>query len=103
MSSRLPVNSRIVSDIARRGGNRLIDRAVADVLPTLLSQASGKTSLLGRIAGFMAVRIASRSVPGAVIVGGGLLAKAIHEKRKADRAKAIAAAPPHPEKDSPIS
>lgn len=66
--------NRILAEIARRGGGKLLNR----VLPA----TGGKTSLLGGIAGTMAVRIATRSVPGAIVVGGALLAKKLHDRRR---------------------
>jgi hypothetical protein len=82
----LPVNKGLLAGIARRGGNRVIDRVVSDLMPA----DTVKPSIGKRIVGAALVRIASRSVPGAIIVGGGLLARAIHRKRQEERAKQAA-------------
>jgi hypothetical protein len=79
----LPVNKGLLAGIARRGGNRVINRVVTDLMPA----DEVKPSIGKRIVGAALVRIASRSVPGAIIVGGGLLARAIHRKRQEQRAK----------------
>jgi len=79
----LPVNKGLLAGIARRGGNRVLNRVVTDLMPA----DEAKPSIGKRIVGAALVRIASRSVPGAIIVGGGLLARAIHRKRQEDRAR----------------
>ena len=47
--------------------------------------------IAGKIAGAALVRVATRSVPGAILVTGGLIAKAVHDKRKAKRVAKAAA------------
>ena len=44
--------------------------------------------LLGVVAGIVVMRIATRSVPGALLVGGGLLAKTLYDRSKERQAKA---------------
>ncbi|HZF46209.1 MAG TPA: hypothetical protein VEZ26_07735 [Sphingomonadaceae bacterium] len=44
--------------------------------------------LVGTIALTAATRLATRSVPGALVVGGGLVAKALYERRKRKREEA---------------
>jgi hypothetical protein len=41
--------------------------------------------LLGAGLGIIATRIATKSVPGALLVGGALLAKTLYDRRKAQR------------------
>ena len=82
----LPVNKGLLAGIARRGGNNVINRVVGDLMPA----GTPKPSIGKRLVGLALVRIASRSVPGAIIVGGGLLARAIHRKRQEDRARQAA-------------
>ena len=43
----------------------------------------GSNGLLGAGLGIAATRIATRSIPGALLVGGALLAKTLYDKRKA--------------------
>jgi hypothetical protein len=61
------------------------------VLPA--AEAGAKGSLLAGIAGAALVRVATRSVPGAIVVGGGLLAKTLYDRRRAKRATGSKAAP----------
>ncbi len=83
---------KIITALARRGGNRLIDLTLdkftgAKVLPEDPALPKKRPTLLGGLAGAAAVRIATRSVPGAIVVGGGWLAKTLYERRRAKRAK----------------
>ncbi len=52
------------------------------VIGELIGRRSGN-GILGAGIGLVATRIATRSVPGAVIVGGALAAKAVYDYRKA--------------------
>jgi len=78
----MPIDHKLIGKIAKRGGGRLIDQTVSRLLP----EAGSKASLGGKLVGAALVRIASRSVPGAILVGGGLLARALHKKRQEARA-----------------
>ncbi len=78
---------RIITTLVRRSGNRLIDLTLGRVLPDDPALPHQRPTLLGGLAGAAAVRIATRSVPGAILVGGGLLAKMLHEHRLAKRTK----------------
>jgi len=82
MAVKLPLDNKLIAKIARKGGNRLLDSTVSQLLP----EEPGRFSLTGRLVGAALVRIGSRSVPGAILVGGGLLARAVHRQRKAARA-----------------
>lgn len=84
-----PMTKVIMADLALRGGGELLRRVVET---SLLGRAVGKGKAKKIIkSGSMgqtllrtaAVRIATRSVPGAIIVGGGLLAKALYDRKKA--------------------
>lgn len=77
---------KIITTLARRGGNRLIDLALGKVLPDDPAQPTKRAGLLGGLAGAAAVRIATRSVPGAIVVGGGLLAKTLYDRKRAKNA-----------------
>ncbi|MFC3101966.1 hypothetical protein [Altererythrobacter lauratis] len=49
--------------------------------------AAPKPSLPARIAGVIALRVATRSVPGAALVGAGMLAHTLYKRGKARRAE----------------
>lgn len=78
-------NNRILAEIARKGGGRLLNTAVAKALPGDGDGKPSRKTLLGGIAGALAVRLATRSVPGAIMVGGGILAKTLFDRRRARR------------------
>ncbi len=83
-------DNRILARIARRGGGRLLNLAVDRFLPTAPVPPADKParpgkSLLGPLAAAAVVRLATRSVPGAIVVGGGMLAKRLYDRRRARR------------------
>jgi hypothetical protein len=84
-------DNRILAEIMRSGGNRLLNRAIDKVLPvapateTAAAETPAKKTLLGGIAGAMALRIATRSVPGALVIGGSLIAKRLYDRRHGKR------------------
>ncbi len=89
---------KIIADLARRGGNRLIDLTLGKVMPDESAQPKKRPTLIGGLIGVAAVRIATRSVPGAIVVGGGLLAKTLYDRKQAKQAaKAEAAGKTTPE------
>ena len=59
-----------VGSAARRGARR-----------STQSRSAG-SDILGIVVGAVAARVATRSVPGAILVGGGLLAKYLWDKRQ---------------------
>jgi hypothetical protein len=75
-------DNRLLARIARQNGGKLLNSAIDTLLPVDAAKA-GKTSLLGGIAGAVAVRVATRSVPGAILVGGAVLAKRLYDQRHA--------------------
>jgi hypothetical protein len=93
-----PVTRAILAGVAMRTGSSLlkrsVDRGILGAAPEALkaaAKAAGakaakapkpKRSLGARLLTAAATRIATRSVPGAIIVGGALLAKTLHEHRK---------------------
>lgn len=79
--------NRILATIIRQGGGRLLNTAIAKALPDEPAE-TGKKNLLAGVAGFIALRVATRSVPGAIVVGSGLVAKKLYDRRKAKAAKA---------------
>lgn len=83
------MNKRLISIIARRGGGRLLDSAVKRLLSMVPAAADAtepaKRSVTGALAGAALTRIATRSVPGAIVVGGGMLAKLLYDRRRASK------------------
>jgi hypothetical protein len=96
------VDDRLLARLVRHGGFRLFDRAVALVLPNPAKAL--RRSLTQRIANAALLRIATGSVPGAIVVGGGLLARHFHLRRK-EQAEASAASgeTPHPALPAPTT
>ena len=84
---------RILSSMMRQGGGRLIDAAVRRTLPDKPEPSSGKSNLLRGIVGAVAMRVATRSVPGAILVGSAALAKKLYDRRQSRRAPAEKPAP----------
>lgn len=90
-----PATNLILADIAIRGGGRLLRHAVEQTLLGV-KYPKGKArdivkgrSMIQTLIGTAAARMATRSVPGALIVGGGLLAKTLYDRSK-NRAQAEA-------------
>lgn len=95
-----PMTNMILADIALRSGGALLRRAVeTGLLGAALGAASkgkGKKAAAGKVikgrsmaqtlVGTAVARIATRSVPGAIVVGGGLLAKTLYDRRKGKQA-----------------
>lgn len=88
-----PMTNLIIADLALRGGGRLLRNAVErTVLGAKYSKSDAKDLVRGRtmtqtLVGTAIARIATRSVPGALLVGGGLLAKTLFDRRQS-KAKA---------------
>lgn len=63
-------------------------RTIVKMIPAVVGGTVGKATagkgLLGAGIGMVAARIASRSVPGAMLVGGALVAKYLYDKKKAE-------------------
>jgi pyruvate/2-oxoglutarate dehydrogenase complex dihydrolipoamide acyltransferase (E2) component len=91
----------LLARLIRQNGHRLVEKAV-DALVKKQSAATKpsapakprataenpsappkRPSLPRRIAGAALMRVASRSVPGAIVVGGVLLAKHLHDRKQA--------------------
>ena len=97
-----PVTRTILAGIAMRAGSRLlkqgVDRGILGAAPEVLKSAAKaagakaaekaakapkpKRGIGTRLLTAAATRIATRSVPGAIVVGGALLAKTLHDHRK---------------------
>ncbi|WP_342356657.1 hypothetical protein [Novosphingobium aerophilum] len=83
-----PMTRMILADLVLRGGGALMRRAVEqNLLGRTLGKGKAQKIIKGRtmgqtLLGTAVARIATRSVPGAIIVGGGLLAKALYDRKK---------------------
>jgi hypothetical protein len=78
------VSNRLLARIARQGGGKLLNLAVGRLLPVekeVKKVPLHKRSLTKGLAGAAITKIATRSVPGAIVVGGGLIAKALYDRR----------------------
>jgi hypothetical protein len=87
-----PMTNLIIADVALRGGGRLLRRVVERTLlgikysPDKARDIVKGRSMTQTMVSTVVARVATRSVPGALAVGGGLLAKTLfdrHRKRKA--------------------
>jgi DhnA family fructose-bisphosphate aldolase class Ia len=85
------MDNRLLARLVRQHGGKLLDLAVDRLLPETAPAApeapKKKSSLTGKIASAALLRVATKSVPGAIIVTGGMLAKRAHDRRKAAKAK----------------
>ncbi len=91
-----PMTNLLIADLALRGGGQLLRHMVertmlgAKFSPAKAKNIIGGRSMLQTLLGTAAARIATRSVPGAILVGGGLLAKTLFERsqdKRSTRAK----------------
>ena len=77
-------DNRLIAKIARKNGSKLLDAAIDTLLPVDAAKLpKRKQTLLGGVVGAVAVRVATRSVPGAILVGGAVLAKRLYDHRHA--------------------
>lgn len=76
---------RILAAIARKGGSRLLNLTIARTLAEPAPVKGKRKTMLGGIAGAIATRVALRSIPGAIVIGGAALAKTLHDRKKARR------------------
>lgn len=84
-----PATNLLIADIALRGGSALLRRAVEAGLlgATATTATKARKIVKGRsitqsLVGGAIARLATRSVPGALIVGGGLLAKTLYDRKR---------------------
>ncbi len=89
-----PKTNLVLADIALRGGGLLVRHAIErGLLGRRYAPEKASKILKGRtvseaLLGTAVAKLATKSVPGAILVGGGLLAKTLYDRRKGDRAKA---------------
>lgn len=83
-----PMTNLVLTDIALRGGGQLLRHAVERaLLSTKYDPVKAKKIVAGRtltetLISTALARVATRSVPGAILVGGGLLAKTLFDRRR---------------------
>lgn len=86
-----PATNLIIHDVALRAGGRLLRIGLEKGL--LRNRYGGKAakemvenrSVVQALASYAVARVATRSIPGAVIVGGGLLAKTLYDRGRGRR------------------
>jgi hypothetical protein len=89
-----PMTNLLIADLVLRGGGRLLRHLVeTNVLKAKYSSGKARKIVQGRgmmqtLVSTAVARVATRSVPGAILVGGGLLAKALYDRSKGEDAKA---------------
>ena len=87
-----PATNLIIGDIAMRAGGRLVRHALEKgVLRNRYGGAEAKAivenrSLMQTLMSGMLARFATRSLPGAAVVGGGLIVKTLYDRSKSKRA-----------------
>lgn len=87
-----PATNLLLHDILLRSGGRLLRLGLEKGL--LRNRYGGSTAkemvenrtMLQTLASYAVARVATRSVPGAIVVGGGLLAKTLLDRRQSRRA-----------------
>ena len=89
-----PHTNLLIADLALRGGTLLARRAVErGLLGSKYAPRKAKAIMRGRTFGETLVhsaiaRVALQSVPGAIIVGGGLIAKTLYDRARPHQARA---------------
>jgi hypothetical protein len=83
----------LLARIIRRGGGHLLDAATGRLFAKAADAPKPNSSISRSLAGAALTRIATRSVPGALVVGGSLLAKALYDRRHAKRARPVETSP----------
>jgi hypothetical protein len=87
-----PATNLLIADLALRGGGQLLRHAIertvlgAKYAPDTAKKIVKGRSMVQTLVSTAAARIATRSVPGAIVVGGGLLAKTLYDRRQGKRA-----------------
>lgn len=86
-----PATNLIIQDIALRAGGRLVRHTLEKGMLRGRYGGTGakaiveNRSLLQTMLGSMLARYATRSVPGAVLIGGGLIAKTLYDRGRSKR------------------
>lgn len=88
-----PMTNVLLADIALRAGGQLLRHAVErGILGVRMGDKKAKSIVKGRslaqtLVGTAIARMATRSVPGALVVGGSLLAKTLYDRRRGHKAR----------------
>lgn len=88
-----PMTNLILADVALRAGGALLRHGVErGLIGTKLGNKKAGRVIKGRtmmqtLVGTAIARIATRSVPGAIIVGGGMLAKTLYDRKRRTEAE----------------
>ena len=88
-----PKTNLLLADIALRGGGMLVRQGLErGLLGRKYAPEKTQRILKGRgfgeaLIGTALAKLATRSVPGAILVGGGLIAKTLYDRRHRNRAK----------------
>ena len=83
-----PMTNLLLTDLVLRGGGQIMRHAVErTLLGTKYPKQKAKNIVKGRsmvqtMVGTALARIATRSVPGAILVGGAMLAKTLYDRRQ---------------------
>lgn len=89
-----PMTNLVIADLALRTSGQLMRHAVERALlgtkytPEKAKQIVKGRSIAQTMIGTAIARVATRSVPGAILVGGGLLAKTLYDRSRARAAEA---------------
>ncbi len=78
--------SPIMARLVREAGGKLLDLAASRLESPAAPVAAAvgkKASLTRKVAGAALLKVATRSVPGAIVVGGAVLAKTLYDRRHA--------------------
>ena len=75
-----------LSRLIRQNGQSVVRKAIDTIIVQDKAGDQQRISLPRKLAGFALTKLATRSVPGAILVGGVLLAKHLHD-RKQERKK----------------
>ena len=87
-----PMTNLILTDLLLRGGGQIMRHAVeASLLKSKYDKTKAKKIIAGRsltqtLVATAVARIATRSVPGMILVGGGTLAKLLYDRSRDRRA-----------------
>ena len=88
-----PMTNLLITDLVLRGGGQIMRHAVERaILGTRYPKEKAKNIVKGRsmvqtMVGTALARVATRSVPGAILVGGGVLAKTLYDINRGKTAR----------------
>ncbi|WP_353228373.1 hypothetical protein [Novosphingobium sp.] len=102
-----PILGMVMADAVLRAGQNLLQRGVEHGLlggrPVKQARSFRGSTVAEMVVGTILTQVARRSVPGAILVTGGLIAKTLRDRRRAKAAAAAeaTAAKPAPSSDKP--